>query len=332
MTHHVKPLSTLAQSVADRTCELSPRVRQHTVLTPLADFPAASEESGAEILVKSEHLQRTGAFKLRGALAKLVSLTPEDRERGVVAASTGNHGLGIAHALSVLGGTGVVCVPSTASPIKVAAIRRYGIEIKVLGSESGETETMARRLADDSGQSYVSPYNDLEVIAGQGTIGEEILEQAGQRGVDAIVVAVGGGGLVSGIAATVKSRLPDVRIVGVSPANDAVMAASVAAGRVVTVDAQPTISDGTAGGVETDAITLPLCRELVDAWMLIPEEQVRSTLRFVVDNLHQLVEGSAAMAIAGAIDYARAHPGARVVAVSCGANISADTLADAIRR
>jgi threonine dehydratase len=323
-------LSDLASRVAARTRDVSRGVREHTVLTPLAEFAAASDQSGARVLVKSEHLQRTGSFKLRGALAKLGGLTEEQRERGVVAASTGNHGLGVAHALATLGGTGIVCVPPNASAVKVAAIRRYGVEIQVMGAESGETEVLARDLADRRGLCYVSPYNDIDVIAGQGTIGEEIVEQSGEQPVDAVVVAVGGGGLVSGIAATMKSLLPAVHVLGASPANDAVMAASVAAGRVVDVVASPTVSDGTAGGVESETVTLPLCSELVDEWLLVPEEQVRHTLRFVIDNLHQLVEGSAAVAIAAAMAYGTRHPGARVVAVSCGANISADTLARAL--
>ena len=332
MTSEPAGLSDLARRVAARTAEVSARVHEHAVVTPLADFPAAGERAGAEILLKSEHLQRTGSFKLRGALAKLGSLTSEQRERGVVTASTGNHGLGVARALAALGGTGIVCVPETASPVKLAAIRRYDVQIKVMGAESGQTEALARRYASEAGLTYVSPYNDIDVVAGQGTIGVEIVDQIGDRRLDAIVVSVGGGGLVSGIAASVKSRLPGVHVVGASPANDAAMAASVAAGQVVDVETTPTISDGTAGGVEPGAITLPLCAELVDEWVLVPEEEIRSALRFVIDNHHQLVEGSAAVAVAAAMSYGRAHPGARVVAVSCGANISADTLAAALAR
>jgi threonine dehydratase len=171
----------------------------------------------------------------------------------------------VAYALFAVGGKGIVCVPAHASPVKVAAIRRYGVDLRVMGREAGETERLARLLAAEAEMNYISPYNDLDVIAGQGTVGEEIVQQLGGRAVDAVVVAVGAGGLISGIGAVIKSALPGVRVIGASPANDAAMAASVRAGTVVQVDALPTISDGTAGGVEEESITLPLCTELVDA-------------------------------------------------------------------
>lgn len=250
---------------------MSGRIHDHAIVTPLIGWAAASEECGTEVLLKCEHQQKTGSFKVRGALAKLLSLSTGQRDRGVVAASSGNHGLGVAHALTALGGTGIVCVPEHASPVKVAAIRRYGVEVRVMGQEPAQTETLARRLAAEARMSYLSPYNDLDVIAGQGTVGEEIVQQFAGRAVDAVVVAVGGGGLISGIGAAIKSALPGVRIIGASPANDAAMAASVRAGTVVQVHALPTISDGTAGGIEEGSITLPLCTELVDEWVLITE-------------------------------------------------------------
>jgi threonine dehydratase len=323
-------LSPLARQAAARTRELSPAVREHVTLTPLIGLGAASDLTGSEILLKCEHQQRTGSFKVRGALAKLLALGPGQRQRGVVAASTGNHGLGVAYALSVLGGNGVVCVPEHASPVKVAAIRRYGTEVRVLGANPEDTERQARSLAVQQGLSYVSPYNDPDVIAGQGTVGEEITWQLGGRPVHAVVAAVGGGGLISGVAAAVKSALPGVRVIGASPAADAAMAASVRAGRITQVSAGPTISDGTAGGVEEGSVTLPLCTELVDEWMLIEEPDICSALRFVIDTEHQLVEGSAALAIAAGLSAGRSSPGQTVAIVSCGANISAGVLASAL--
>jgi threonine dehydratase len=328
-------LSELAREVAARTRAVSERVHRHVIVTALTGWAAATEEAGAEILLKCEHQQRTGSFKVRGALAKLASLSDEQRDRGVVAASTGNHGLGVAYALSALsplGGKGLVCVPEHASPVKVAAIRRHGVEVRVLGTDPLETENQARRLAAETGMSYISPYNDLDVIAGQGTVGEEIAAQLDGRPVDAVVVAVGGGGLISGVGAFVKSALPGVRLVGASPANDAAMAASVRAGAVTRVDARPTISDGTAGGLEEGSITLPLCAELVDEWVLVTEPEIHSALRFTIDTRHQLVEGAAAMAIAAARRRASGSgsgSGATVV-VSCGANISSAALAGAL--
>jgi len=320
----------LAQQVAATTRALPEAVRRHMIVTPLISLRAAAGPGDAEILLKCEHQQNTGSFKVRGALAKLRSLGNDQRHRGVITASTGNHGAGVAYALAALGGAGIVCVPEGASPVKVAAIRRYGAEVRVLGREPVEGEILARRLAAREHLPYISPYNDLNVIAGQGTVGEEIVRQAGDRRVDTVVAAVGGGGLISGVAAAVKSAWPDVRVVGASPANDAAMAASVRAGRVVEIDARPTLSDGTAGGVEEGSITLRLCTELVDEWVLIEEPEIRSALRLMIDTEHQLVEGAAAVAIAAGPKVARGRPGQTIAVVSCGANIGSQTLAAAL--
>lgn len=325
-----RELSALARQAAAKTHAVSRGVHDHAVVTPLIGMAAATKERGTEILLKCEHQQTTGSFKVRGALAKLLSLTGEQRGRGVVAASSGNHGLGVAHALSALGGKGIVCVPDHASPVKVAAIRRYGVEVRVMGHEPAETENLARLLAAEAQMSYISPYNDLDVIAGQGTVGEEIVQQLGGRALDAVIVAVGGGGLISGIGAAIKSVLPQVRVIGASPVNDAAMAASVRAGRVVQVDALPTISDATAGGVEEGSITLPLCTELVDEWVLITEPEIHSAVRYMIDTEHQLVEGAAAVAIAAGLKAGQGCTGQARVIVSCGANISSAALAEAI--
>jgi threonine dehydratase len=326
----VKGLSALARQAAAKTRAVSGRVHDHAVVTPLTGLAAATEECGTEILLKCEHQQKTGSFKVRGALAKLLSLSSDQRDRGVVAASSGNHGLGVAYALTTLGGKGIVCVPEHASPVKVAAIRRYGVEVRVMGREPAETESLARLLAAEARMSYISPYNDLDVIGGQGTVGEEIVLQLGGRAVDAVVVAVGGGGLISGIGAAIKSELPGLRIIGASPVNDAALAASVRAGKVVQVDALPTISDGTAGGVEQGSITLPLCTELVDEWVLVTEPEIHPALRFMIDTEHQLIEGAAAMAIAAGLKAGHSSGGQAIVIVSCGANISSTALTEAI--
>lgn len=305
------------------------RIAQYVRRTPLAPFGALSERLDCVVRLKSEHLQVTGSFKARGALAKLTALDDDVRDAGVITASSGNHGLGVANALSALGGRGTVCVPEGASPVKVAGIRRLGVDVRTLGAEAGETERLAMEAAEADGLTYVSPYDDLDVIAGQGTIGVEIAEQWPE--VDTVVVSVGGGGLISGVATALKHRRPDLRVIGVSPLNDAAMAASVAEGRIVAPPAEPTLSDGTAGSVTPGAVTFPLCQRLVDEWVLVSEDEISDALRFVIDEHHQLIEGAAAAAVAGAIRLGDSLSGARVAIVSCGANIGADTLARALR-
>ena len=178
---------------------------------------------------------------------------------------------------------------------------------------------------------YISPYNDEQVIAGQGTVALEMLDQLDGAALDAVYVAVGGGGLASGLGATLRTLSPGTRVIGVSPANDAAMAASVAAGRVVQPPTQPTLSDGMAGGIEDGAITVGLCAELIDEWVLVDETQIRQALRQFIDTQHQLIEGAAAVPIAAALQQAPERAGQTIAVISCGANISAARLQDALR-
>src|SRR4051812_36414972 len=174
--------------IASRSEQVAPKLRRHLPLTPLRAFGAFSDEIGAQVLVKCEHQQRTGSFKARGSMAKILTLTDEQRERGVVTASTGNHGLGVGNALATLGGRGIVYLPENASPTKVASLRRFGLEIRAEGTDSGVLEPKARAYAAEHGLTYVPPYNDPDIIAGQGTVGVEILEQLAGEKLDAVVV------------------------------------------------------------------------------------------------------------------------------------------------
>jgi threonine dehydratase len=316
--------------VAERSEQVAPRLREFLPPTPLVRYGALSDELGAELLVKSEHLQRTGSFKARGAMAKILTLTDEQRQAGVVTASTGNHALGVGNALATLGGHGIVYLPENAAPGKVAALRRLGLELRAEGNDTGALEIKARAYAAECGLTYVSPYNDPDIVAGQGTLAVEILEQLGGAPLDAVVVSVGGGGLISGVASVLKKHLPDITVYGAQPAVDDAMAASVRAGEIVQVDAAQTLSDGTAGSVEPGSITFELCRALVDDWVLVEEDAIRDALRMVIDTEHQLIEGSAALAFAAARERRTALAGQRVVVVSCGGNMSSSTLVAAL--
>jgi threonine dehydratase len=330
MTPEVATDQLSPSAIASRSVALAPRLREYLPVTPLVTFGAFGDEVGVEMLVKCEHQQRTGSFKARGSLAKALTLSKDELRRGVVTASTGNHGLGVANAMATLGGQCLVFVPENASETKVAALRRFGAEIRVEGTDSGVLETVARAHAGEHGLTYLSPYNYVDVVAGQGSAGVEILDQLAGRGLDAVFVAVGGGGLISGVASVLKQRLPGVRVVGASPSLDAAMAASVRAGRVVSVDARPSLSDGTAGSVEEGALTLELCTELVDDWLLVDEPDIRAALRTVIDTEHVLIEGAAAVAFAATRMLREEIAGQRVAVLSCGGNISSATLAKAL--
>lgn len=316
--------------VADRAERIAPALRQHLALTPFVRYDAFGDDVGAEVLVKCEHQQRTGSFKARGAMAKVLNLTDAERAAGVVTASTGNHGLGVGNALATLGGHGIVYLPENAAPGKVAALKRFGLELRAEGNDTGVLELKARAYAAEHGLTYVPPYNDPEVVAGQGTVGVEIVEQLDGQQLDAVVVAVGGGGLISGVAAVLKKHLPNIKVYGAQPAADDAMAASVRAGEIVQVPAKQTLSDGTAGSVEPGSITFDLCRELVDDWVLVGEDAIRDALRLVIDTEHQLIEGSAALAFAAARERRTELAGQRVAVVSCGGNMSSRTLVSAL--
>lgn len=313
----------MTENLVGQIAEAEARIRPHVRETPVVHSPALSDASGAEVWLKCENLQVTGSFKARGATNRLMTLTDEERRRGVVAASSGNHGAGVAHAGSVLGIPVTVYVPDFASPAKVAAMKRLGANVVTFGTDGLDTEVEARRVAKAERRAYVSPYNDLIVVAGQGTVGVELRRQL--DGISAVVVAVGGGGLIGGIAAYLKHHDRNVRIVGAQPTNSRVMIESVRAGHVVDIPSLATLSDGTAGGIEADTVTFPLNRDLVDEWIEVPEDDIARAMRHAIEVEHMLIEGSAAVAVA-ALARSRALLRGRVVVVLCGANVSAARL------
>lgn len=316
-------------STADITAA-SQRIDGRAVRTPLLVSEPMSDRAGSTMLIKAEHRQRTGSFKIRGALNKTFALPEGQAAGGVITASSGNHGIGVATAAAARGIPCAVYLPREASAAKVAAIGRLGADIVTVDdTDTAAAEVAARAAARSQGVTYISPYNDPDIIAGQGTIGLEILEDlpgTGVSGADAVVVAVGGGGLISGIATWVTEFSPATAIVGASPRNDQAMAASVAAGAIIDPPASPTYSDGTAGAVEAGAITFPICRDLVSTWMTVTESEIAGAVADMIDDHHELVEGAAGVALAAAARYGADHPGSTVVVVTCGANVSSTAL------
>jgi len=300
------------------------RIRSHIRETILDYSPYYSKLAGANVYFKLENLQYTGSFKVRGAMNKVLSLTPAERDRGVVTASTGNHGAATAFSLGKFNASGIVFVPQDAAAGKVQAIERLGAQVRYHGDDGAVTEAHARQYARDNRLTYISPYNDPQVIGGQGTIAVELAKQLDQ--IDMVFIALGGGGLISGVAGYLKSIQPDVRIIGCSPENSQVMIESVKAGQILNLASLPTLSDGTAGGIEPNSITFGLCRDLVDDYETVSEAEIKESLRQYLQVHHILIEGSAAVALAACVKQGDRLAGKNVVVILCGANISVETL------
>ncbi len=292
--------------------------------TPAVRSDWLSDQTRTDVWFKCENLQYTGSFKFRGAMNKLLSLTIDERSTGVVAASTGNHGAAVARAMSLLQTPGVIFVPENAVPTKLEAIQSYGVEIRKEGDDCVVAEAAARDFAYENKMAYVSPYNDPDIVAGQGTVGVELCSRFPD--LNAVFVSLGGGGLISGIAGALKGEKGKTTVIACSPNNSPVMHKSVEAGKILELDSKPTLSDGTAGGVEKGAITFELCRELVDDYVLLTENEIAASLRTFMEKEKMTIEGSAAVAIAGFLKQSERWVTKQVVIVLCGGNISPETL------
>jgi threonine dehydratase len=301
------------------------RIETHTLRTPLLHSPYLSERVGGRVYLKLESEQHTGSFKARGALNKLAWLEEQADRRFLITASTGNHGLGVARALRVLGRKGRIVIPETTVPAKAEALSGLGADVERHGNDGFEAELYARSRAEAEGWLYVSPYNDLQVIGGQGTVGVEIDEQL-EESLDNVFVTVGGGGLVSGVGSWLKAVRPGVRVVGCQPERSPEMALSVRSGRYTTVESRETLSDGSAGAFEEGAITFDLCRAVVDEFLLVTEKEIQDALLLVLSRERKLVEGSAAVAVAALLQQPERWRGETSVVVVCGGNVSLETL------
>ena len=294
-------------------------LREHLKLTPLRRV----SYEGHDVYLKLENQQITGSFKARGALSKLGSLSEGDRSKGIVTASTGNHGMGVANACDVLDVSGTVYLPEIVVKSKRAKLDALGIDTALLGKSSLETEIAAKAIAQESLKAWISPYNDVDVIIGQGTIAIEFLEQYPE--VKRVFVTVGGGGLVSGIGSVLNLVNPDIEIVGCQPLNSPEMFASIRAGEIVSIqDSKPTLSDGSAGGVEDGSITFEICKRVVDRWELISEDEIRSAIRIAYNTFGEQIEGAAGVALAAWMRDSAKTDGD--VVVICGGNIDPDIL------
>lgn len=316
---HQRPSSTrdLNASAVEQAFQ---RIRAAVSQTVIEDVSALFPSSSAKVFCKMENLQETGSFKLRGATNKILSLSTAQAQAGVIAASNGNHGMGVAAAAKWAGIAAEVYVSQHVSAGKAQRIEQLGARIRRIGRDPLEAELAARAAAEESGRVFISPYNDLDVMAGQGTIAVELLQQTGH--LDAVFVAVGGGGLIGGIGAYLKSASPNTEIVGCWPRNSPVLYESIKAGRILEVSEEPTISESTAGGLEPDSVTLDVCRRLIDRSILVSEDEVLSSMRLLLERKGWLIEGSAGVAIAAFQKEAARYRGKTVAIIICGGNLS----------
>ncbi len=296
------------------------RIAPDIVRTSIEFSSILSEMTEARVFIKWECEQVTGSFKFRGALNKLRALGPEDRARGVVSASTGNHGLAMARAAAIEGVALKLFLPETAAEAKKKRIEETGVAVEYFGTDCGRTEAHAREEAGREGRVFVSPYNDWDIVFGAGTIGLEVAEAVPD--VEDVLVPVGGGGLIAGIAGLLRSVRPGARTVGVEPETSAFMAASIAAGRLVDIVERETIADAVAGGIEPGSITFPLYRDLVDRTVTVDEEMIANAMSLLYDRHYRIVEGAGALPAAGLLARAEDFPGRTVVLVVSGRNIS----------
>lgn len=301
------------------------RIAGHIRRTPLEYSPYLSELTRGKIYLKLENYQLTGSFKVRGALNKVLSLPQDELSKGVITASTGNHAAAVAYATKIANSRAKIFMPETVSEVKVNNLKYFkNVEIVYAGEDSVESELKAIEVAQNEGLTYISPYNDEEVIGGQGTIGIEI--QADLPDVDAVLIPVGGGGMIAGIGGYLKQNMPEVEIVGCQPENSAVMYHSVQAGRVLEMESMPTISDGTAGGMEVNSITFPICQQYVGDFHLVSEGEILSALKILLEKHYMLVEGSAGLSVASLLKNKDKYRGKNVVLILCGNKMSSRLL------
>lgn len=296
------------------------RIKPFVLNTPLAKSNWLSDLTQAEVWLKLENIQNTGSFKLRGALNALSWA----REKGTVkvyVSSIGNHAMAVAQAAIFTEREVNICVPENVSPKKLKEIDRYSVGIIKHGEEASVTETYARRLATEKKGLYVSPYNNPEVICGQGTVALEMLERVPK--LSTIICAVGGGGLISGIATVAKTINPGCRIVGVVPSACPSMLRAVQQGRIAPMLQDYTLAESIAGNIEEDSITFPLVQELVDEWVAIDEGDIASTMFEFLDHEGMLIEGAAACAVAAiAKKVINFKPREKVAVIVCGGNVN----------
>ena len=299
------------------------RIAPHIKRTPLLTSRQLSERSGFDVRLKAELFQRVGSYKIRGPLNKFALLSDEEKQRGVVCSSAGNHAQGVALAAQIHGLRAVVCMAANATPSKIAATRGYGAEVVLHGTIWDEANEKARELVRTQGLTYVHPFDDEQLIAGQGTLGLEVVQDWPE--VDAVIVPIGGGGLISGVAMAVKSHNPRIRVIGVESSDGPAMQRSVESGRVETIDCR-TVIDGLRVR-RVGEINFSVVQRFVDEIVALPDREIFDAMLWVMERCKLVVEGAAAAPVAALLrGLVKLPPGARVAVVLSGGNLNLDQL------
>ena len=305
---------------------LTSKVYEAAIETPLEDAVAISTELGNRILLKREDLQPVFSFKLRGAYNKIAHLSPREKQQGVIAASAGNHAQGVAFSAQKLGLKALIVMPVTTPQIKIAAVRAYGAEIVLHGDNYSEAAERCQEILKETGMTYIHPFDDKLVIAGQGTIADEILRQSAGE-VDAVFVPVGGGGLISGIAAYLKALSPEIKVIGVEPIDSDAMYQSLQANKRVCLKSIGIFADGVAVQ-EVGKLTFDLCRQHVDDIIRVNTDELCGAIKSIYQATRSIVEPAGALGVAGLKQYVQTHKlkDQTLVAVNSGANMNFERL------
>jgi threonine dehydratase len=298
-------------------------IKKYIRNTPIEECRSLSELTHGQVFLKMEQWQKTGSFKIRGALNRLLTLPTEQKSRGVITASAGNHGLGVAYASDLLGIKARIVLPVNAAPTKVRMLNQYNVEIIQAGRDYDEAEDMAHQIEKDCQLTFVSGFDDPEVISGQGTLAIEILSTLPDP--DIILVPVGGGGLLSGIAITVKERNPDIKIIGVQSEASPAIYRALQVNMVVETPIQETIADGLAGRLVSPTIFSTI-QNYVDDVILVAEEDIVKAILFLLQQNHTLLEGAAAVGVAALLSGRFNVEGKKCVVVLTGRNIDIETV------
>ncbi len=299
------------------------RVQKWARRTPFEHSPILSGLIDGQVYLKLENQQVTGSFKIRGATNKILLLSEEEKARGVVTASSGNHAQGLGYAAKELGVRAKVVVPEMTPQVKIDAIRKYGVELIVEGEEYMVSERLARSIEAEEGMTFVSAYNDIDLIKGQGTIGLEMVED--QPDLDVVLIPVGGGGLAAGIGSVIK-QATGATVVGVQSETSPVMYECVKKGYIHDIPLEDTYAEGLHGGLEPGSVSFDICREVIDEWAILTEDQILDAIKFMLHESRMLVEGAGAVGVAAIMSDPDRFKGKKVGVVISGGNLGLKTL------